>query len=87
MILENRGIERQPNECGAKQDDRDEAQTAMRDPMKEPKESKPFQGPSERDPLALELERKNQTNEKQQRPTLPRKSGVAARGIGPIEFQ
>ena len=74
MILEDRWIERQPNERGTKEGDRDEAQTAMRHSMEEPKESKPFQGPSERDPLALKLERKNQTNEKQQRPTLPRKS-------------
>ncbi len=59
----------------------------MRHSMEEPKESKPFQGPSERDPLALKLERKNQTNEKQERPTLPGKPRIAARGIGPVKFQ
>ena len=87
VILEDRRIERQPNERGAKQDDRDQTQTAMRDPLKKPKESKTFQCPAERDPFALELERKNQTNEKQQRPTLPGEPGVAARGIGSIKFQ
>ena len=87
MIFEDRRIERQPNEGGAKQDDRDQAQTAMRHTMEEPKESKPFQGPAEGDPFALKLERKNQTNEKQERPTLPGEARVAARGIGPIKFQ
>ncbi len=46
-----------------------------------------FQRPAERDPFALELQRKNQTNEKQERPTLPGESGVAPRGIGPIELE
>ena len=59
VILEDRWIERQPNECGTKEGDRDETQTAMRHSMEEPKESKPFQGPSECDPLALKLEWKN----------------------------
>ena len=87
VILEDRRIEREPDERGAKQNDADQAQTAMRHPMEEPEESEALPGPAERDPFALKLERKNQTNEKQERPTLPGEPGIAARGIGPIKFQ
>src|SRR5205814_7735666 len=83
----DRRIERESGKSGAEQDDADQAQAAVRHPMKKPEQSETFQRPAEGDPFAMELEWENQTNEKQKRPALPGEPRVTGRGNGLIKFQ
>ena len=59
------------------QRDSGDAQTGMRHAMKQPAQGRAFQRPTERDPLPIELDRKNQSNEKQRRTAKERELSVA----------
>ena len=87
VILEYRRIEREPNECGTKEGDRDQAQTAMRNTTEEPEQSQTFQCPSERDPFAMKLEGKNQTNKSKSAPPCQASRASPLAEFGLIKFQ
>src|SRR5438105_10558362 len=53
----------------------------MRHTMKQPAQGSSLQRPTKRDPLPIELDRKNQSNEKQGRPAKERELSVACRTL------
>src|SRR5207245_1784176 len=63
LVVQHLGVERQPNEYDGKQADREEEQSFVWNAAIEPGESSALQRPTDRDPVALELERNCQRHE------------------------
>ena len=81
MILQDGGVEGEPDKRHTKQGNPDITQTAIRDGAEEPEQSEAFESPAQRDPFALELNRKNEADEKERRAGLPGKTCVSGGGI------
>src|SRR5436190_4060538 len=79
MITEHGWIESEAREHGHEQCNAGQSQSWMRDTMKKPAERCAFQGPANGDPLSIELDRKNQRNEKQRRTAEERQLRIAGR--------
>src|SRR5207247_10057604 len=72
-------IEREAREHGDEQTDAHQAQSRVRHAMKKPAKRCAFQRPTDRDPLAIELGRENQRDEKQGGSAKERQLRIACR--------
>ncbi len=71
MIFEHRGIQGETDEGDTEQSHADVTQAAVRHDAEQPKQGKALQRPAYGDPFALELDRENETDEKQRGSSLP----------------
>ena len=86
MIFEDGRIQGEPHEGKAEQTDADISQAAIWDAAEQPEKRQPFQSPTERDPFAIELDRKDKREEKQRGASLPRQPRVAGSRVGRSVF-
>jgi hypothetical protein len=69
MVTEDRRIYSESHKCNDQQRSSDKTQPGMRYPVEQPAESDAFERPAKGDPLSIELNWKNQRDEKQRRAT------------------
>ena len=71
MIIEDGGIEREPDKRGEQEAGACQAQSGMGHAMEEPEQRGAFHRPADGDPLALELNREYQGDEEQRDAAKP----------------